>query len=161
MVRYQGRSRRHVVVIGLAFGLAGLSGCVERRYTIRTNPPGALVVVNGEEIGPSPVSRSFTYYGNREITLMKDGHQTQTIIQPVNSKWYDNYLTEFFTENLLPFTIRDEREFNYQMVPTVVPAQNDLLARAESLRAVGSAPPPARPWGLREFIRNLFGYDVD
>jgi PEGA domain len=161
MVRDQGRGYRLIGIIGLVIGLASLSGCVERRYTIRTNPPGALVVVNGEEIGPSPVSRSFTYYGKREITLMLDGHQTQTIIQPVDAKWYDNYLTEFFTENILPFTLRDEREFDFQMTPSVIPAKNDLLARAESLRAIGSSPPPARPWGIREFVRNLFGYDVD
>ena len=56
------------LLIGLATGLGSLSGCVERRYTIRTDPPGALVIVNGEEIGPTPVSRSFIYYGDRKIT---------------------------------------------------------------------------------------------
>ena len=161
MVRQHGRSRRRALSIGvaLALGLGGLSGCVERRYTIRTNPPGALAIVNGEEIGPTPVSRSFTYYGDREITLMLDGHQTQTIIQKVNAPWYDNYVTEFFTENLLPYTIRDEREFDYQMAPATVPAQNDLLARAQSVRAIGSAPPPPRSRGLREIIRGLFGLE--
>jgi hypothetical protein len=146
-------------MIGLAIGLGGLPGCVERRYTIRTNPPGALAIVNNEEIGTTPVSRSFVYYGNREITLMLDGHQTQTIIQKVNAPWYDNYITEFFTENLLPYTLRDEREFNYQMMPATVPPQNDLLARAESLRGIGSTPPPPRSRGLREIIRGLFGFE--
>ena len=28
------------------------SGCVERRYTLRTDPPGALAIVNGEEDRP-------------------------------------------------------------------------------------------------------------
>src|SRR4051812_38674164 len=81
-------------------GLPCLTGCVERRYTIRTNPPGALVVVNDEEIGASPVSASFTYYGDRKIELMHDGYMTQKVIQPIKAPWYDNYLTEFFTENL-------------------------------------------------------------
>src|SRR5258707_15345494 len=39
--------------------LGSLSGCVERRYTVRTNPPGALLVANDEEIGATPTSRSF------------------------------------------------------------------------------------------------------
>jgi hypothetical protein len=159
MVRQRGQSRRRAWVIGLAIGLGSLSGCVERRYTIRTNPPGALAVVNGEEVGPTPVSRSFTYYGDREITLMLDGYETQTIIQKVNAPWYDYYVIEFFTENIWPFTIRDEREFHYQMMPQTVPAHNDLLARAESLRAIGSAPPPPRSRGLREIIRGLFGLE--
>src|SRR3954451_24071148 len=129
--RTRPRPRAWSVGLMLGLGLGCLPGCVERRYTIRTDPPGAQVIVNNEEIGPTPVSRSFTYYGDREITLMLDGHQTQTIIQPIKAPWYDNYLTEFVSENLLPFHIRDEREFNYQMVPTAIPAQNDLLARAE------------------------------
>jgi hypothetical protein len=128
--------------------LGGLSGCVERRYTIRTNPPGALAIVNQEEIGPTPVSRSFTFYGDREITLMLDGYQSQTIIQPINSPWWDNALTEFFTENVIPFTFRDEREFVYQMQPTSIPEVNDLVARGQNLRVQAQVNPPPRRGGI-------------
>jgi len=34
-----------------------LTGCVERKLTINTEPQGALVVLNDEEIGQSPVTR--------------------------------------------------------------------------------------------------------
>ena len=81
---------RRALLLGLAVGAGGLPGCVERRYTIRTDPPGALAIVNGEEIGPTPVSRSFTYYGDREITLMLDGYKTKTLIQPIAAPWWDN-----------------------------------------------------------------------
>src|SRR4051812_23377756 len=87
-LRDLGRSGLFVLLLVL-FG--SLTGCVERRYTIRTNPPGAMVVINNEEVGTTPVSRSFTYYGDREIKLMLDGCQTQTIIQPIKAPWYDNY----------------------------------------------------------------------
>lgn len=136
-------------VLGSMLALAaGTSGCVERRYTVRSNPPGALVVVNGEEIGRTPVSRSFTYYGDRDISLMMDGFQTQRVIQPVKAPWYDNLLTEFFSENLVPFTIRDDRDFTYQMTPATMPTANDLLNRGQSLRAQAQAPPPPRRGGL-------------
>jgi hypothetical protein len=131
-----------------ALAVASLAGCVERRYTIRTDPPGALVYVNGEELGPAPVSRSFTYYGAREITLVADGYETQRIIQPLPAPWYDNNLTDFLTENLLPFTIRDEREFVYRMAPATNPATGELLNRAEGLRSQGRQPPPPRRGGL-------------
>jgi hypothetical protein len=161
MVSNRGRQHRLALLVGLATGLVALSGCVERRYTIRTNPPGALAIVNGEEIGPTPVSRSFVYYGDREVTLMLDGYQTQTIIQPINAPWWDSYLTEFFVENMIPYTFRDERDFTYQMTPTTLPAQNDLLARAEALRAQASILPPPRRRGLREIFWSLFGYNDD
>jgi hypothetical protein len=45
------------------------------------------------------------------------------------------------------------------MTPATVPAQNDLLARAESVRSIGMAPPPPRSRGLREIIRGLFGLE--
>jgi hypothetical protein len=132
--------------------LLATAGCVERRYTIRTDPPGALVVVNGQEIGTSPVSKSFTYYGDRDIRLFKDGYRTERLVQPVKAPWWDNYLTEFFSENLVPFTMRDEREFVYQLTPDSSPATEDLLNRAEQLRSQGQAPPQPRRKGLLGFL---------
>jgi hypothetical protein len=154
MVRLRGRCRRRLsLLLALAMGLGALAGCVERRYTIRSNPPGALAIVNGEEIGPTPISRSFTYYGDREITLMADGYDTFTTIQPINAPWWDNFVTEFFTENLIPYTFRDEREYCYQLQPATVPEKNSLLGRAEALRAQGQIlPPPRRKW-LSDYVR--------
>jgi hypothetical protein len=140
--------RRRVVLAMVVAALGGLTGCVERRYTIRTNPPGALVVVNDEEIGPTPVSHSFTYYGDREIRLMHDGFQTQTVIQPVKAPWWDNYLTEFFTENLVPYTFRDERVFTYDLSPTAPTDTNTLLDRAQGLRSQAQSAPPPRRGGI-------------
>src|SRR5262249_36873298 len=109
--------------------------------------------------GPTPVSKSFTYYGDREITLMADGYETRTIIEPINAPWWDNPISEFFTENMIPFTFRDEREYVYQLAPATVPEKNDLLTRAEALRAQGQIiPPPRRKW-LSDYIRGWLGYE--
>lgn len=151
MVRRRNLKRGASAVFGAALIFCCV-GCVERRYTIRTEPPGALVVVNNEEIGRTPVSKSFAYYGDRDITLMLDGYQTQRLIQPVKSPWYDNLLTEFFTENIVPFTIRDEREFTYKMVPASVPTTQDLQARGEALRAQGASAPTPRRGGILGFF---------
>ncbi len=152
MVRREGQGQRTILAIILA-GLCGLTvGCVERRYTLRTNPPGALAIVNGEEIGPTPISRSFTYYGDREITLIKDGYQTQHVIQPIKAPWWDNLLTEFFTENFIPFTFRDERDYTYQLMPATIPPTNELIDRAQSLRAQAQIPPKPRRQGLLKYL---------
>ena len=81
---------RAAVVLSLLAALSMFSGCVERRYTVRTDPPGAIVVVNGEVIGPSPASKSFIFYGDREITMMLDGYETKTVMQPIRAPWWDN-----------------------------------------------------------------------
>jgi hypothetical protein len=133
-------------------GAAVCAGCVERRYTLRTDPPGALAIVNGEEIGPTPVSRSFTYYGDREITFLLDGYQTKTLIQPVKAPWWDNLATEFFSENVLPFTLRDEREFRYQLNEARPAQATDLKDRAEQLRAESHVLPKPRRSGILAWL---------
>ena len=80
-----------------------------------------------------------------------------SFIQPVPRPWYDNYLTEFFSENLVPWTIRDEREFAYQLQPATVPPSEELDARAENahtlLRVRDTGPGIPAPHLSRVFDR--------
>ena len=145
----RGRHHRRMTSILLVASVLGIApGCVERRYTLRTNPPGALAIVNDEEIGPTPVSRNHTFYGDRKITFVLDGYETKTVVQPMKAPWYDNLFTEFFTENLIPYTFRDERVYTYDLTPYQQPTIESLQGRAEELRAVGQAPPNPRRRGL-------------
>jgi PEGA domain len=147
MVKSLSVSRRLAAGLALA-GAILCSGCVERRYTLRTDPPGALAIVNGEEVGQTPVSRSFWYYGDREITFLLDGYETKTIIEPINAPWWNNLFTEFFTENMVPFNLRDEREFKYTLTPASTPRANDLRDRAEQLRSQAQVVPKPRRGGI-------------
>ena len=151
MSRASARWTRPVPLAAAAALLAATAGCVERRYTIRTNVP-ALAVVNNEEIGPTPASKSFTYYGDRDILLSAPGYQTLRVLQKVDAPWWDNLFTEFFTENLIPYTFRDERVFDYVLVPATNPPVGDLVTRAEGLRERAKAPPPPRRGGILGFF---------
>ncbi len=116
---------------------------------LRTNPPGALAYVDDNEVGLTPVAISPIYYGSRKIRLVKDGYETQTFIQSVPPPWYEIPPLDFFSENVVPGKIRDQRTFDYQMWPQGVVPQEDLLTRAEDLRrgtqtATGVAPPSYR-----------------
>jgi len=147
MVKSTPARRRTATVVLLA--TAGLTvGCVERRYTIRTDPPGAEVIVNGESLGPAPASHNYYYYGKREVTLVKDGFETKTFLQPMDAPWWDNYYTEVFSENMVPWVIRDEREFAYTMEPAKQPPQEQVQARAEALRSEAQVLPPPRRGGI-------------
>lgn len=145
------RGRYLVVALALAAS-CGLSGCVERRYTIRTDPPGAAVIANGEYIGTTPVSRSFTFYNARSFRIIKEGYETKDVVEEFRAPWYDNYLTEFFTENLNPYTFRDEVEFNYKLEPARPADPNDVLSRAEVTRAQGQSGPVQRRRGLLAYL---------
>lgn len=126
---------------------AALAGCVQRRMTIRSNPPGALVYVDDYQIGTTPVSTDFVYYGTRKIRLIKDGYETLTVRQPFPIPWYEVFPLDFVTENLWPWEIRDERVVDLAMVPAgSVPAES-VVSRAElARRSAGSGPPtPVQP----------------
>ena len=150
------RTRRSKTSLAAALlALVGFVGCVERRYTIRSDPPDALVVVNGEEKGTTPVSSSYVYHGKRTIRLVKNGYETKEIIQDFPAPWYDNYLTEFFTENLIPYTFRDERTFTYKLEPEKPTDPNTLLSNAEQLRGEAKTLPKPR----RQGILSYFGFE--
>jgi len=127
----------------IALTVSAIAGCVERRMTIRSNPPGAMVYVDDYEIGTTPVSTSYIYYGTRKIRLVKDGYETLTIYQPMPHPWYQWPGIDFFSENLWPHEIRDERSFMYQMVPAVTVPTETLLDRAQQLRDANRAFPGA------------------
>jgi len=110
------------------------SGCVRRRLTVRTNPPGAQVFVDDQEIGTTPCSSAFVYYGTRKITIMKDGFRTETIFQKIPPPWYELPPLDLFTENVVPREIRDERVVDVQLVPQELVPQQKLLDRATALR---------------------------
>ena len=129
------------------------SGCVRRRLTVRTFPAGAQVFVDDQEIGVTPCSASFVYYGTRKITVMKDGYRTETLFQKLNPPWYQIPPLDFVTENVVAREIRDERIVDVQLVPEEIVPQQRLLDRAQSLREgaqtgaitpIAGGPPPGR-----------------
>jgi hypothetical protein len=130
----------------LLFG--GLSaGCVDQRYLITSDPPGAMVFRNGTPIGATPVDDRFIYYGNYHFTLVKDGYETLQVDQEIPPPWYEIPPLDFANEVLNPFHLRDLRQFCYQMRPAEQPSKEDVLNRGTQLRQrgqalVGQQPPP-------------------
>ncbi len=109
-------------------------GCVRRRMTVRTNPPGATVSVDNQVIGTSPAASSFVYYGTREFRIEKDGYRTETIRRRLNPPWYEFPGLDFVSETLWPGELRDERIIDVQLVPQTIEPTDDVMGRAESLR---------------------------
>ena len=134
---HQTRRSNHLVVVAMAAVClaAGLPGCVHRRMTIRSDPPGALVLLDGEEHGYTPASIDFTYYGTREITLVKPGYETETILQRMKAPWYQRIPFDFFSDNLLPSRITNRHEFSYQLRRSEIPMTKELMGRANALRS--------------------------
>jgi PEGA domain len=122
------------------------SGCVRRRLNVRSNPAGALVYVDNQQIGTTPCSVDFTYYGTREIRLVMPGYETLTVNQPIPTPWYQIPPLDFVSENLVPTNIRDNRTVTYNLSPQLIVPTPQLLDRANQLRQE-AMPYPVAPAG--------------
>lgn len=134
-------NHRSLLVTSILATVLFTTGCVERRMTIRSVPGNALVLLDGREIGFTPVSVPFDYYGDRQIRLVKDGYESRTVNQTIAAPWYQWWGVDFVSEVLLPMRIRDERNYVYELTPSMMVPNEELLGRAEDVRARGQRPP--------------------
>lgn len=122
------------------------TGCVERRFVVQTNPPGAVVFLNGQELSPAPADGTFTYYGTYHFTLVHDGFETTHIEQRIEPPWWAYPPFDFIVEHVWPFEVEDVRRFEYTLNPKPQPNAAELLREGEALRARGrTLPPPTAP----------------
>ena len=127
----------------LAAGVVVCSGCiqrlvggdygVERTVTINSDPQGATVLVDNEEVGKTPYTFEFIHYGTRKITLMAPGYDTMDMLEPIKPPWYQWFPIDFFVDVVLPIKIRDNREFFYPLQPEKGNS-DDFRARAREFR---------------------------
>ncbi len=125
--------------LGVLLVVLACSGCVRRRMTVRTNPPGATVSIDNQVIGTTPAATSFVYYGTREFRIEKDGYRTETIRRRFNPPWYEYPGLDFIAETLWPGELRDERIIDVELVPRTIEPIENVVSRADSLRAQSQA----------------------
>jgi len=111
-----------------------VTGCVERQLTINTEPPGAVVSLNDEEIGESPVTVSFEWYGDYNVRISKEGYETMNTHRLLKGPWYDKFPFDFFAQVLYPKRIVDEYEWVFQLEPKKQPTREALIEQAENIR---------------------------
>ncbi|MGH7173732.1 MAG: PEGA domain-containing protein [Gemmataceae bacterium] len=124
------------------------AGCIERRFTIYSEPAGALVYYNGNYLGVTPVDGYVIYYGKQQFRLIKQGYETLDVVEDYTAPWYELPGIDFVTENIYPLKVRDVRRFSYAMRPLQTIPLDEVRQRAEELRAHGQTigvPAPPRP----------------
>ncbi len=129
-------SRQIIIFSAIVAVLLGSEGCVRRRLTIRSDPPGAAAYLDNEELGKTPISRNFDFYGKRELRLVKEGYETHTEMISLPTPWYEWPGIDFFSEVLTPGEITDRRHFHVRMKPQNVVAPDSLIADAERMKAL-------------------------
>jgi hypothetical protein len=124
--------RKHSLFV-LCVAIVIFAGCVERRLTINTQPQGALVVLNDEEIGTSPVTVPFNWYGDYDVRISKEGFATLKTHRELKAPWYDALPFDFFAM-LNPKRTVDSYEWTFDLAPLQQPTREELIGAAEQLK---------------------------
>jgi hypothetical protein len=122
-------------VISIALPLALLAGCVERKLTINTDPQGAKVILNDQEIGVSPVTVPFNWYGDYRVQISKDGYQMLDTHRELKAPLHDYLPFDFFAQILYPGQIVDAYEWTFDLAPKEYPTRDQLIQAGESLQS--------------------------
>lgn len=123
--------------------LAG--GCVERKLTITSDPPGALVHMNDREVGRTPVETDFLWYGNYDVQVRLEGYQTVNQPQRLTAPWWQWPPFDLVAE-LMPWHPTDRQSLHFTMTPAApddVPPET-LIRRAAELREQLESPLPQK-----------------
>ena len=88
-----------------------LVGCVQRTLSIDTNAPGALVVLNDREVGRTPFTVPFTWYGAYDVVVRADGFRTIKTSAEVTAPWWQWVPFDLLTD-FLPVADRETLHFD-------------------------------------------------
>jgi hypothetical protein len=112
-----------------------VGGCVRRTLTITSDPPGALVYLNDQEVGRTPLQRDFTWYGHYSVDLRHEGYQTVRTRRWLVAPWWQWPPFDLVAE-LLPLRLNDDRTMQFSLVPVAEDSADPqaMVSRAQALR---------------------------
>lgn len=122
-------------IAGALVLLLFVSGCVERRLWVRTDPPGAMVRINGDEVGAAPVSWRFDHYGTVLVEAELAGHEPVQRAFRLRTPWYQWPVLDFFADVVWPGRIKDNHELALRLEPERPLTPAEIEAGIEKVRA--------------------------
>lgn len=111
-------------------------GCVQRTISITSDPPGALVYLNDEEVGRTPVTVPFTFYGVYDVRMEAEGYQPLWTEQKAKAPWWETPGIDLIAETQP--NAKAELKWHFTMQEQAAPEDVDadkLLDHARQLRA--------------------------
>ncbi len=123
--------------------LAALCGACRttRTLEVESDPPGALVRLDEEVIGRTPLVHSFVHGGQRRLSLYLPGFRTWSRRVDLEMPWYDRFPLDILTEVILPLGLHHRFPFQVHLTLDTREEESDLpaidayIARAAHLRA--------------------------
>ena len=110
------------------------TGCVERRLTLVTEPSEAVVWLNDEEVGTTPVTVNFNWYGDYNIRIEKSGYAILSTHRVLERPMHDKFPFDFFAEVVWPKKIVDEYTWTFELQPYEQTSPEELIEAAQEMQ---------------------------
>lgn len=127
-------NKRLLECVIVAIGSILLASCVERRLTIVTEPQEAVVWLNDEEVGTSPVTVNFNWYGDYNVRVEKPGYQILNTHRLLERPMHDRFPFDFFAEVMWPGRIEDSYTWTFTLDPYQQKSSEELIESAVQLK---------------------------
>ncbi|MFO0833017.1 MAG: PEGA domain-containing protein [Phycisphaerales bacterium] len=114
-----------------------LNGCATRTIEVTSDPPGATVVANDVELGRTPLSADFTYYGSYDVLVTKPGYEPLRTVATARAPFYEYPPVDLAAAPVSPHTTI---YWHFTLSPSLESTQpkeqleSDLITRARALR---------------------------
>ncbi|QQE10447.1 PEGA domain-containing protein [Planctomycetota bacterium] len=141
--------RSGLLLSGLIASTVLAGGCVQRKIKINSHPDGALVYLNDQEVGRTPVEVNFLWYGTYDVRLTKDGYlPLWTTAEAIAPGWETppiDFFAEVFTDN----TVLIDWEFELEPYVKRPETPDELLENAAQMKkwTDGTEPLPSAEAG--------------
>lgn len=124
---------------GICFGFIllislAVTGCVRRTMVIKSDPPGALIYMNGQEIGRTPIKRDFTWYGTYDVQVRKEGYETISTQTKVIAPWWQ-WVPFDLPAELFPLVDRHDLHYDLKPASTQPADPGTMLARSQEMES--------------------------
>jgi hypothetical protein len=108
-----------------------MTGCVQRQMTVLSDPPGAVVYLNDREMGRTPFTHEFLWYGNYDVVIRKDGWQTLKTTAEITAPFWQFVPLDAITD-FLP--LQDHETIAFKLKPDAPVDPHLLLAHGVEMK---------------------------
>lgn len=115
-----------------------LPACATRRIDISSDPPGAVVYLNDVELGTTPCSADFRFYGEYDVRVEKDGFEPLRTHADASAPIYEYPPLDLAAE-ASPIPITTRVKWHFTLTPALERTQSaeelekGLIERAKEL----------------------------
>jgi hypothetical protein len=92
-----------------------LGGCVSRKLFLKSEPPGAAVLLDGKHVGTTPWEGDYASYGARRVELELPGYNRRIETFEIEMPWWQYPVLDVVTDLVLPWTLNDDRSYSFEL----------------------------------------------